>query len=86
MKLELFHKMACPYSAKVRDFIDAQGIRDQITYRDILEDKSNHDQLMELTGDHQVPCLVIDGKPLLESDDIIAWLDENLAGSDRAAG
>lgn len=88
MKLELFHKMGCPFSAKVRDFIDARGLKDQISYRDIESDRSAHDELLRLTGDHQVPCLVIDGRPMLESDDIVAWLEKNCDGrSDaRAAG
>lgn len=28
-------------------------------------------------GKHQVPCLFIDGKPLYESSDIIAWFEQN---------
>ena len=34
-------------------------------------------KLVEVGGDDQVPCLFIDGKPLYESDDINAWLEEN---------
>ena len=36
-------------------------------------------RLVELGGKAQVPCLVIDGEPMYESDDIIAWLAENVA-------
>lgn len=28
-------------------------------------------------GKRQVPCLFIDGKPLYESSDIIAWFEQN---------
>ena len=31
--------------------------------------------LIEVGGMEQVPCLFIDGKPLYESLDIIAWLN-----------
>ena len=33
--------------------------------------------LIEHGGKEQVPCLFIDGKPLYESLDIIAWLEEH---------
>jgi glutaredoxin len=31
-----------------------------------------------MNGGETVPCLVIDGKPMLESDDIVAWLESNV--------
>ncbi len=77
MKLELYHFESCPYCRKVRNYIDQIGVKSQIEYHDILEDKKSHDALMKLNDDEQVPCLVVDGKPILESDDIIAWLKEN---------
>lgn len=77
MKLELYHFESCPYCAKVRRFIDQAGIRDQIQYHDIMKDPSANERLLALNDDEQVPCLVIDGKPMLESDDIIAWLKEH---------
>ena len=84
MKLELFHKMPCPFSAKVRDYIDEKGIKAQITYRDILKDPGAHDELVRMNGAERVPCLVIDGKPMLESDDIVAWLESNVVGDSQA--
>ena len=84
MKLELFHKMPCPYSAKVRDYIDEKDIKSQITYRDILKDQSAHDELVRMNVGETVPCLVIDGKPMLESDDIVAWLESNVVGDSQA--
>jgi glutaredoxin len=77
MKLELFHFESCPYCRKVRNYIDQIGVKSQIEYHDILQDKKAHERLMALNDDEQVPCLVIDGEPLLESSDIIAWLKEN---------
>jgi glutaredoxin len=78
MKLELYHFESCPYCAKVRNFIDQSGIKPKITYHDTQKDSKAHDQLMKMNGDDQVPCLVIDGKPMLESDDIISWLKSNV--------
>lgn len=81
MQLQLFHKWQCPYSAKVRDFIDAHGLNDRIEYSEITEDESARGRLAELTGKSQVPCLVVDGTPLLESDAIVKWLQQNVAGT-----
>lgn len=77
MKLELYHFESCPYCAKVRNYIDKIGVKSQVQYFDILKDQSAHDRLVALNDDEQVPVLVIDGKPMLESDDIIAWLKEH---------
>ncbi|MEW5894651.1 MAG: glutaredoxin [Candidatus Omnitrophota bacterium] len=76
MKLELYYKPACPYCKKVLQYIDRnhiQGIE--------LKDKSAHPEfekeLITIGGKPQVPCLMIDGEPLYESDDIIQWLGEH---------
>jgi glutaredoxin len=75
MTLELYHFEQCPYCRKVRQFIEGAGLKEKIQYYDILKDPAAHDRLLAINnGDEQVPCLVIDGKPVLESDDIIAWL------------
>ena len=84
MKLELIHKWACPYSARVRDFIEERGLQDQIAYLEVNETEGAKDRLTQLTGKTQVPCLVADGEPLLESRDIIQWLDRNLGGAGAA--
>ena len=82
MKLELIHKWTCPYSARVRDFIEEKGLKDHIDFFEIIEDDGAKDRLTQLTGKSQVPCLVIDGEPKLESNDIIQWLAENGAKLD----
>ena len=74
MKLELFKMDACPYCRKVKRFIDESG-RTDIIYRDIHQDASAREELIRVGGKEQVPCLFIDGSPLYESDDIIAWLE-----------
>ena len=85
MKLELIHKWQCPYSARVRDFIDEQGLKDQIDYTEINEVEGAKDKLVQLTGKSQVPCLVIDGQPMLESGEIVQWLQQNLSAAQGAA-
>jgi glutathione S-transferase len=85
LKLELIHKWACPYSARVRDFIEERGLKDRIAFMEVNETEGAKERLVHLTGKTQVPCLVADGQPILESRDIIQWLDQNLGGSQGAA-
>jgi len=73
--LVLYHFEACPYCVKVRDFIQAKGLK--IPIRDIRLDPAAEKELRRVGGKKQVPCLFIDGKPLYESEDIIRYLDEN---------
>ena len=58
------------------NYIASTGRKD-IIYRDIISSKAAEQRLIQEGGKRQVPCLFIDGKPLYESDDIIAWLSQN---------
>lgn len=72
----LYHFEACPYCIKVRDYLEQQGI--QIPMKDTRLDEAAYQELIQIGGSSQVPCLVIDGKALYESDDIIEWFEHNL--------
>lgn len=74
-ELELYMKPTCPYCTKVMSFMDNNGIA--IPLRDIEADEGAAKTLVAVGGKRQVPCLFIDGQPLYESDDIIAWLRAN---------
>ncbi|MDF2688700.1 MAG: glutaredoxin [Microvirga sp.] len=84
LKLELIHKWACPYSARVRDFIEERGLQERIAFQEVNETEGAKDRLVQLTGKTQVPCLVAEGEPILESRDIIEWLDRNLGSTQGA--
>ncbi|MCC2650736.1 MAG: glutaredoxin [Microvirga sp.] len=84
LKLELIHKWACPYSARVRDFIEERGLQERIAFQEVNETEGAKDRLVQLTGKTQVPCLVAEGEPILESKDIIEWLDRNLGSTQGA--
>jgi glutaredoxin 3 len=73
MKLILYHYDACPYCQIVREEIDRLGLQD-VEYRDILSEPRFRDELIQMNGQSQVPCLVVDGKPMLESADIVDFL------------
>tara|TARA_B100001113_G_C21004852_1_gene576595 strand:+ start:720 stop:974 length:255 start_codon:yes stop_codon:yes gene_type:complete len=74
-KLTLYHFDMCPFCVKVKDFMDQNNI--QIPMKNILMDSQAKAELLEIGGNTQVPCLVIDGKALYESDDIIEWLQQH---------
>jgi glutaredoxin len=78
MPIQLYHRWQCPYSARVRDFIDENHLGPDIEYIEIEETDGADMKLQELTGRSQVPCLVVDGKPMLESAAIVQWLQDNL--------
>lgn len=78
MKLTLYSMSNCPYCIKVLNEIDGLKLNGKIKVLDISDNK-NMKTLVSLTGDHQVPCMVIDEKPMLESDDIIKFLRRTFA-------
>lgn len=72
-KLELFYKVGCPWCEKVFSYMRENDITVDATY-DIYDGDANRERLIEVGGKQQVPCLIIDGKPLYESSDIIDYL------------
>ena len=78
MPIQLYHRWHCPYSKRVRDFVDENALGDKIEYLELGETDGAEDKLVEHTGGSQVPCLVVDGEPILESADIVRWLQTNL--------
>lgn len=78
MELILYHRQYCPYSKKVRNYIEENQLQEKILYRDVEEDLDAMERLVRLTGGLQAPCLVINGRPKLSCDNIISWLKENL--------
>jgi Glutathione S-transferase, N-terminal domain len=83
MALQLYQRWYCP--ERVRDSIDQQKLSDRIEFIEIGEVKGAEVKLDELTGGSQVPCLAIDGKPMLESSEIVQWLQTNLVESGGVA-
>lgn len=75
MKLTLYHFQSCPYCARVRDFLAKEKI--DVPMKDTHLNPSFKDELVKIGGKAQVPCLVIDGKALYESLDIINWFKKN---------
>lgn len=69
----LYYKPTCPYCRRVLSFMEDNDIVLE------LRDTTNPDvraELARIGGKPQVPCLLIDGKPLYESADIVSYLNE----------
>ena len=78
MPIQLYHRWHCPYSKRVRDFVDENALGENIEFLELGEAEGAEAKLTDLTGLSQVPCLVVDGEPILESADIVDWLRTNL--------
>ena len=74
MKLDLYMFSTCPFCRRVLAAIDAQG-RTDVVLHDIHKSTEDRQTLLQVGGKEQVPSLFIDGDPLYESLDIIAWLE-----------
>lgn len=74
-KLVLYHFPSCPFCQYVTRYLDKRNIK--IPMKDILENKTYKEELIRMGGKSQVPCLVIDGKALYESRDIVKWFEKN---------
>ena len=83
MKIELYQKERCPFSEKVRTFIDRNRLRSRVGYRFTDHNGLALAKLMDLTSEEKVPVLVVDGKPVEENDQIIKWLDEHLVHASK---
>lgn len=72
----LYTMSTCPFCRRVESFMKEHGIN--LPHKDILAEAGARDELISIGGKGQVPCLVIDGKALYESADIIAYMGRNL--------
>ena len=75
-ELILYYKPTCPFCREVLNFMEQNNI--SVTLKNTNESSAVRDELRALGGKTQVPCLVIDGKALYESADIIQWFKDNM--------
>ncbi len=71
----LYYQKSCPYCQKVLNFMDENKIT--MDTRDTNQ-PGNQNDLVRIGGKKQVPCLIINGKALYESEDIIDYLRETI--------
>lgn len=73
----LYQFPECPFCQRVLMKMQDLGI--EIPVKDTRRDSEAREELIQLTGRTQVPCLVIDGKPMLESADICDYLEREFS-------
>ena len=73
--LTLYCFDSCSYCGKVRNFLKANHI--SVPMKDTHKYPQYREELIKIGGKSQVPCLVIDGQALYESEDIIEWFKDN---------
>jgi glutaredoxin 3 len=71
----LYYYESCPFCQMVLRYIQGNKI-ENITLKNTMTDPSARQNLITIGGKSQVPCLVIDNKPIYESTDIINYLKE----------
>lgn len=80
MELKLYYFENCPYCQIVLKNIQRLKIESKIKMVDIQASNQNFQERINLNfGGKQVPCLLIDGKPMLESSDINRFLEDQFS-------
>jgi glutathione S-transferase len=83
MKLELVSHALCPYVHRAAAMMHEKGVPFE---RRIIDLRAKPDWFMAISPRGKVPVLLVDGRPLFESQAIIEFLDEthppSLLGSD----
>ena len=73
-ELLLYKFDSCPFCRRVMSTISDLGL--DVPTADTRRDPNARRALLDATGRTQVPALLIDGYPLLESADISRWLQQ----------
>ena len=72
--MELYFYEDCEYSQIVLNTISTLKIKDKFTLKDIRLNPDYAKELVELTGDVMVPCLITQDGPMKEAKDIRKYL------------
>lgn len=83
LDLTLYMFSTCPFCVRVLRAAEDLGL--DLPLRDIRQDPTARAELMRVGGRATVPCLFVNGEPMYESTDIIAFLREQLRPADGSA-
>ena len=72
--MELYFYEDCEYSQAVFETIAKLKISDEFTFKDIRVNPDYAKELINLTGNETVPCLVNEKGPMKEANDIRKYL------------
>lgn len=76
-ELVLYKFDACPYCQRVMAVVGELQV--PVVFKDIRREPALREELLAIGGKRMVPCLLIDGQPLYESGDIMAYLRQHYA-------
>ena len=74
LQMELYYYEACGFCQSVLNTLRNLKILDQTELKDIREHPDFEAELIERTGNKTVPCLVVEGKTMKESETIKKYL------------
>jgi glutaredoxin-related protein len=75
----LYIKSRCEFSRSVLVAMANLHIGDQLPVKNVSDDPAAREELNRIAGKDTAPCLIIAGKPMHESKDIIRWLGDAVA-------
>ncbi len=78
MEMDFYYRSDCPYSQKVLQHLRDKELDPAVSFHEIRFEPQARELLEEMNGSPQVPCLVSGGIPILESENIIRFLDESV--------
>ncbi len=76
----LYIRSRCGFSLRTLNTRTNLHLEDKVKVVNVSEDEAGMAKLKELSGGAKAPCLVVDGKPMLESDDITKHLVTQATG------
>ncbi len=74
-QLVLYYMPSCPYCKPVVAKIKRENL--PITLKNVSANSAYRKELVAKGGKAQVPCLLVNGRAIYESDDIMDYLDKN---------
>jgi hypothetical protein len=78
----LFVKSNCGFSVKTMLARENLHLQDKLPLKNVTDNPSARDELVKLTGKDQSPCLIVDGKPIQDSDEIVRYLTSHTTDLD----
>lgn len=74
----LYVKSRCGFSRSALLALENIHLGGKVTVKNITDDPTAREELLRIAGKEQAPCLVVGGKPMHESKDIIARFVESV--------
>ena len=75
MTIVLYYSTYCPYSHRVLNYLKQK--HKTVPMVNVTNNPQAIEELFQVGGKRQVPCLVVNGQPIYESDAIIDWLSKH---------